>query len=98
MYVRRWPRNFRLVVHAAQAESLEAAANRTRDRMSQRRLADAGRADETEDRRVATRVEFHHRQMFENPLLDVVQAVMVFVEHPQCRVQIERVGGGLLPR
>ena len=41
-----------LVVHAAQAEPLELAAQRPGDRLAERRLADAGRADEAQDRRL----------------------------------------------
>ena len=39
-----------LVAHAAQRHAHELAARRPRDRLAERGLADAGRADEAEDR------------------------------------------------
>ena len=39
-----------LVAHAAERDAHELAVHRARDRLAERRLADAGRADEAEDR------------------------------------------------
>ncbi len=87
----------RLVVQAAETKSLELAAQRAADRLAQRGFADARRADEAEDRRVSLGIEFHHRQMFEDSLLDVGEAVMVLVEHVAGGGQVEVVGRHLAP-
>ena len=44
-----------LVVHAAEADAHEFAAHGAGDRLAERGLADAGRADEAQDRRLALR-------------------------------------------
>ena len=44
-----------LVVHAAEADARELAAGRARDALAERGLADAGRADEAQDRALARR-------------------------------------------
>ena len=41
--------DLRLVAHAADGQAHELASERARDRLAERRLADAGRADEAED-------------------------------------------------
>jgi hypothetical protein len=46
-----------LVAHAAGADALELAPERARDRLPERRLADAGRPDEAEDRAARVRLE-----------------------------------------
>ena len=71
---------FRLVVHAAQADALEFAAHRAGDRLAERGLADAGGADEAEDRRLTLRLQLAHGEVFDDAPLDLVQIVMVLVE------------------
>jgi hypothetical protein len=46
------PADLGLVAHAADADALELAAHRLRDRMAEARLADPRRPDEAEDRAV----------------------------------------------
>ena len=58
-----------LVVHAAEADAHELPAHRARDRLAERGLADAGRADEAEDRRLALRRELADRQELDDALL-----------------------------
>ena len=72
--------DFRLVVHAAEADAHELAAHGARDRLAERGLADAGRTDEAQDRRLALRRELAHREIFDDPPLDLVEIVMVLVE------------------
>ena len=69
-----------LVVHAAQADAHELAAQRAGDALAERRLAHARRADEAQDRAAALRVELAHRQVLEDALLDLLEAVVVVVE------------------
>ena len=70
-----------LVVHAAQADARELAAHGAGDRLAQRRLADAGRSGEAQDRRLAFGRQLAHGQVFDDALLDLFQAEMVVVEH-----------------
>ena len=70
-----------LVVHAAQADAGELAAHRLGDRLAERGLADAGRADEAQDRRLALGRELAHGQELDDPLLDLVEAEVIGVEH-----------------
>ena len=69
-----------LVVHAAQADPRELAAHGAGDRLAQRGLADAGRADEAEDRRLALGRQLAHRQVLDDALLDLLQAVVIRIE------------------
>ena len=72
--------DFRLVVHAAETDADEFAAHGARDRLAERGLADAGRPDEAQDRRLALRRELAHGEIFDDPPLDLVEVVMVLVE------------------
>ena len=60
---------------------LELAAQRPGDRLAERRLADARRSDEAQDRRLRLRVQLQHGQVLEDALLDLLQVEMVLVEH-----------------
>ena len=86
-----------LIVQAAQAHALELAAQRPRDRLAQRRLARARRADETQDRRLGLRVELQHAEVLEDALLDVLQVEVVLVEDLARQPDLEPVLGGLAP-
>ena len=72
--------DLRLVVHAAEADAHEFAVHGARDRLAERGLADAGRADEAQDRRLALRRELAHGEIFDDAALDLVEAVVVLVE------------------
>ena len=72
--------DLRLVVHAAEADAHELAVHRARDRLAERGLADAGRADEAQDRRLALRRELAHGEIFDDAPLDLVEAEVVLVE------------------
>lgn len=52
-----------------------------RDRLAERGLADAGRPDEAEDRRLHLVDALLHRKIFEDPFLDLLEAVVILVEH-----------------
>ena len=74
--------NLRLVAHAAQRQPHEVAPGRLRDRARQRRLAHARRSDEAHDRPLQLLHQRLHGQVLEDPLLDLLQAVVVLVEDP----------------
>ena len=90
--------DLRLVAHAAERHAHELAPRRLGDRLAERRLADAGRADEAEDRSRQLVGALLHGEIFDDALLDLVEAEMIGVE--------DRLGGGeilldlraLLPR
>ena len=69
-----------LVVDAAEAHPHELAAHRLGDALAQRGLADAGRADEGEDRAADLVRQGAHREVLEDALLDLLEAVVVLVE------------------
>ena len=70
-----------LVAHAADADALELAPERAGDRAAERGLADAGRADEAEDRAARVGLEPAHGEELEDPVLDLLDVVVVLVEH-----------------
>ena len=78
-----------LVAHAAEREAHELASQRARDRAPERGLADAGRADEAQQRAARVALELAHRQVLEDALLDRAQVVVVLVEHLARVVEVE---------
>ncbi len=82
-----------LVVHAAERDALELAAGGARDRLAERGLAHARRADEAQDRALAGGVELPHREVLEDPALDLVEAEVVLVEHPPRFRDVDRLLG-----
>ena len=90
--------DFGLVVHAAEADAHEFAVHGARDRLAERGLADAGRADEAQDRRLALRRELAHGEIFDDPPLDLVETVVVLVEDAPRLGDVDRRLLGQLPR
>ncbi len=89
--------DLRLVVDAAQAHPHELAAHRPGDRLPERRLADAGRADEAEDRAADRGGEGADREVLEDALLDLLEPEVVLVEDPGSLADVEVVVGGGVP-
>ena len=87
-----------LIVHAAEAHALELTAQRPGDRLAERRLADARRADEAQDRRLRLRVHLQDAEVFEDPLLDFLQTEVVLVQNLARVGDLEVVFGELVPR
>ena len=80
MYVRRWPR----ISASSRTPPSDRRTNlrpvaRAID-LRERRLADAGRPDEAEDRALELLHQRLHREVLEDALLDLLQAVVVLVE------------------
>src|SRR6185369_14070204 len=63
------PANLRLVSYAAERHANEAASERARDRAAERRLADAGWSDETEDGTFHPFDERQHADIVEDSVL-----------------------------
>jgi len=72
--VRRWPRDFAFVVHAAEAHASELTAEGAGNALAERCLADSGRADEADDGRVGLRRVNHHCQLLEDAFLDFFES------------------------
>ena len=72
--------NLGFVAHAADGEAHELAAHRARDRLAERRLADARRPDEAEDRPGQLFLELADRQILDDPVFDLLEIVVVLVE------------------
>ena len=72
--------NLSLVPDAAQRNPHEFSLHGAGDRPGQRSLADAGRADQAQDRSLHGFRQLPHRQIFQNAFLDFFQTVMVFVQ------------------
>ena len=68
------------VTHPAQADADELAPGRPRDRLAEAGLAHARRADEAHDRPLQLFRALLHRQILDDPLLDLFQSVVVGVE------------------
>jgi len=75
------PANLGLIPYAAQRHAHEFAARRLRNGFAQRGLADARRADQTQDRALELVHAFLHGEIFDNPLFDFFKPVMIGVEN-----------------
>ena len=92
------PADLGFVAHAAQRDAHELAVHRARDRLPERRLADARRADEAEDRSLQVPLQLPDGEVFDDPFFDLVEVVVVLVEHTPCLDRIEPIVGRLRPR
>ncbi len=70
-----------LVAHAAERQADELAVHRPGDRLGQRGLAHARRAGQRQDGGLRLLDQGPHRQELEHALLDLLEAVVVLVEH-----------------
>ena len=86
-----------LVLDPAQGEAHELAAQGAGDGPPEARLAHAGRAHEAEERPLRLLLELAHRQVLDDALLDLLEAVVVLVEDPLRLLEVEVVLGGLAP-
>ena len=75
--------NIGLVVRAAEADADEFAARCARDALPERGFADAGRPDGGRIGLQAVWVQLVDREEFQDPPLDLLQAVMVCIENPR---------------
>jgi hypothetical protein len=90
--------NLGLVAHATERHAHELPSHRACDRTAERRLAHAGRPNETEDRSVEALHQREHADVVEHALLHVLEPVVVLVEHASRVRHVEHVVGALLPR
>ena len=74
-----------LVANAAERHPHELAIGRARDALAERRLADARRSDEAQDRALELLHALLHREVLEDALLDLLEPVVIFLEHASRR-------------
>ena len=86
-----------LVVDAAQADAHELPPQGPGDALAQRGLPRPRRAGEAEDWPLHVFLELAHREIFEDPLFDFFQVVVVVVEHLAGASEVETVAAGLRP-
>ena len=65
--------NLCFVVHAAKTDTDELAAHGARDRLTERRLSDAGGTNKAKDWRLPVRRELANSKIFDDPSLDLFQ-------------------------
>ena len=87
------PADLRLVTHAPECDARKVPVHRARDRAAEGGLPGSRRADEAEDRALQVLLELQDRDELENSLLDLLQAVVVFVEDLAGGRHVERVLG-----
>src|SRR6266508_4262726 len=75
------PADLRLVAYAAERHANEVAAGRPRDRLAERSLADAGRADQAQDRTRQLVGALLDREILDDALLDLLQAEVIVVQN-----------------
>src|SRR5437762_1178361 len=80
-----------LIADAAEGDADEVAPHGLGDALAQRRLADARRPNETQDRAAALRLELAHGEVFDDPAFHFVEVVVVPVEDPSRLGQVELV-------
>ena len=85
--------DLRLVANPAQRHADELAPHRPRDRTAERGLSRPRRADEAQDRTLWVLLQLAHGEILENAILDLLQVVMVFVQHQARMRNIEVVLG-----
>ena len=93
-----------LVADAAERHAHELAAEGVRDRLAERRLADAGRSDQREDHaalavlNLALLAELAHGEVLDDALLDVVEPGVVGVEDRPRALDVAGLFGVRAPR
>ena len=90
--------DLRLVAHAADRQSHELAAERVRDRVPERGLADARRPDEAEDLAGDLVAQLRDGEVLDDPVLHLLEVEVIGVEHLARVIEIEVVLGVALPR
>src|SRR5262249_6456457 len=81
--------DLRFVAHPAETDPHKLAAECVGDRLAEARFAYAGRPEKTEDRAVSLRIELPHGQIFDQPLLNFLQIVVVAIEDLLRLIEIE---------
>src|SRR5262249_5743347 len=70
-----------LVAHSAETDPHKLAAERVGNRLAKTGLADTRRSEETKNRAVSLRIKFAHSEVFDQPLLNFLQVVVIAIEN-----------------
>ncbi len=89
--------DLRFVTHATQGHAHELAVGGTGQGLAEGGLAHTGRADQAEHRAFQLAYPLLDRQILDNALLDLIQPVVVAVQHLLGVIQVMPHLGGLLP-
>src|SRR5690606_9149144 len=89
--------DLRLVPHAAKADAHEVAAGGGSDRLAKGSLADTRRSHEAEDRPLHLLGALLHREILEDALLDLLEAIVIAIEDLFGLPQVDLRAGRLLP-
>lgn len=90
--------HFSLVADSTQGQANELAAGGARNRLGQRGLPYARRSNEADNRTLCLWCQLPHRQKLEDPLLYLIQSIVVFIQDLLCPGQILDLPALLLPR
>ena len=91
------PLDLRLIPHAPERESIELAIQRRRDGTAQRRLANTGGTDEEQDGPGDLTFHLAHTEELQDAFLDVLQALVVAVQHARGMLKVEIIRRVLVP-
>src|SRR5215472_16462477 len=86
-----------LIADSAERCPHERPAQCPRDGLTERRLADAGRSDQTQDQPAAGAAELGDREIADDAILHPLEPVVVVVEHLPRLVEVHRVRRGVRP-
>src|SRR5438093_13406876 len=89
--------DFRLVAHTAETDPHKFAAQRVGNRLAETGFAYAGRPEKTEDRAVSLRIEFSYREIFDEPLFNFFQIVVIAIKDLLRLIEIEIVVAQFVP-
>ena len=81
--------DLRLIPHSAETDPHKLAAERVRNRLAKAGFADTRRPEETKNRAVTLRIELAHGQIFDQPLFNFLQIVMIAIEDLLGLIEIE---------
>src|SRR5690606_10105960 len=83
---------------AAQRDANELTPERPRDALAERRLTDAGWAEQTQDGTTFVLFQLTNGQVLDDALLDLLEAVVILVEHAPYGRDVHVVFRRLVPR
>ena len=81
--------DFGLVVNAAQTDALELASERARNALADARFSDARRTVQAQYGRFEVVAQGENREVFDDPIFDVFQTVVVGVEDFASMIEVE---------
>src|SRR5262245_22952855 len=90
--------NLRFITHSTQTDPHKFTTPRVGDGLTQTSFAYARRSEKTEDRTVPLGIELPHSQIFDQPLLNFLQVVVVAIKDLLRLIEIEIVLAQRVPR